>query len=210
MVRAEPREEKFREFVAARSPALLRLAYLVCGDPNLAEDLLQTALARTYLAWRRLDGIDSLEAYSRRVLLNTATSWWRRRWRGERPTGDLPERPIGDHSHQVVERDAIWQLLSTLPARQRAVIVLRYYEDLSEAEIAAQLGMAPGTVKSYASRALTALRTQLSPSPDPPAVPPSPPAPPSASLLSPPAAAPAVAPLPSAVPLCGPTAEEAR
>lgn len=200
MVQTERREEKFREFVAARSPALLRLAYLVCGDRNLAEDLLQTALARTYLAWRRLDGIDSLEAYSRRVLLNTATSWWRRRWWGERPTADLPERPVGDHSHQVVERDAIWQLLGSLPARQRAVIVLRYYEDLSEAEIAVQLGMAPGTVKSYASRALTALRTQLAPPPGPPS--------PATTVSS--AAAPAVAPLPSAAPLCGPTAEEAR
>jgi RNA polymerase sigma-70 factor (ECF subfamily) len=188
VVLADSREEMFREFVAARSPALLRLAYLVCGDHGLAEDLLQTTLARTYLAWRRLDGIESLEAYSRRVLVNTATSWWRRRWRGERPTGDLPERPVGDHSHQVVERDAIWQLLDTLPARQRAVIVLRYYEDLSEAEIAVQLGMAPGTVKSYASRALATLRTQLG------------------SAATP---APRPAPLRSSTPLCGPTAEEA-
>ena len=112
-----------------------------------------------------------------------------RRWRGERPTGDLPERSVGDHSHQVVERDAIWQLLGTLPARQRAVIVLRYYEDLSEAEIAVQLGMAPGTVKSYASRALATLRTQLG---------------------SPPTPAPRPAPRPSSTALCGPTAEEAR
>jgi DNA-directed RNA polymerase specialized sigma24 family protein len=80
----ETRDAQFRDFVSARSAALLRVAYLVCGDLNLAEDLLQTTLTHTYLAWRRLDGIDSLEAYSRRVLLNTATSWWRRRWRGER------------------------------------------------------------------------------------------------------------------------------
>jgi RNA polymerase sigma-70 factor (ECF subfamily) len=162
----DTRETQFRDFVAARSAALLRIAYLVSGDVHLAEDLLQTTLARTYLAWRRLDGLDSLEAYSRRVLLNTATSWWRRRWRGERATLDVPERPVSDQAERVVERDAVWRLLRTLPARQRAVLVLRYYEDLSEAEIAAQLGLSTGTVKSHASRALAALRTQLAEEPD--------------------------------------------
>jgi RNA polymerase sigma-70 factor (sigma-E family) len=157
----ETREAQFRDFVSARSAALLRVAYLVCGDLNLAEDLLQTTLTRTYIAWRRLDGIDSLEAYARRVLLNTATSWWRRRWRGERPTLHLPERPISDQSDRVAERDAVWRLLGTLPARQRAVIVLRYYEDLSEAEIARELGLSVGTVKSHASRGLAALRARL-------------------------------------------------
>ena len=157
----ETREAQFRDFVSARSAALLRVAYLVCGDLNLAEDLLQTTLTRTYIAWRRLEGIDSLEAYARRVLLNTATSWWRRRWRGERPTLDLPERPISDQSDRVAERDAVWRLLGTLPARQRAVIVLRYYEDLSEAEIARELGLSVGTVKSHASRGLAALRARL-------------------------------------------------
>ena len=157
----ETRDAQFRDFVAARSAALLRVAYLVCGDLNLAEDLLQTTLTRTYLAWRRLDGIDSLEAYSRRVLLNTATSWWRRRWRGERPTGDLPERPVSDQSDRVVERDAVWRLLCELPGRQRAVIVLRYYEDLSEAEIARELGLSVGTVKSHASRGLATLRARM-------------------------------------------------
>ena len=96
MVPADDREAQFREFVSARSAALLRLSYLVCGDLGLAEDLLQTTLTRTYLAWRRIDGIDSLDAYSRRVLLNTATSWWRRRWRGERPTLEMPERPVSE------------------------------------------------------------------------------------------------------------------
>jgi RNA polymerase sigma-70 factor (sigma-E family) len=162
----DTRETQFRDFVSARSAALLRIAYLVSGDADLAEDLLQTTLARTYLAWRRLDGLDSLEAYSRRVLLNTATSWWRRRWRGERPTLDVPERPVSDQTEHVAERDAVWRLLRTLPARQRAVLVLRYYEDLSEAQIAAQLGLSPGTVKSHASRALAALRTQLAAEPD--------------------------------------------
>ena len=157
----ETREAEFREFVQARSAALLRIAYLVCGEMTLAEDLLQTTLTRTYLAWRRHDGIQSLDAYARRVLLNTATSWWRRRWRGERPTGEVPERPVSDRADHVAERDAMWRLLGRLPARQRAVIVLRYYEDLSEADIAAQLGLSVGTVKSHASRALATLRAHL-------------------------------------------------
>jgi RNA polymerase sigma-70 factor (ECF subfamily) len=157
----ETREAEFREFVRARSAALLRIAYLVCGDLTLAEDLLQTTLTRTYLAWRRHGGIESLDAYARRVLLNTATSWWRRRWRGERPTLNLPERPISDGADHVAERDAMWRLLGRLPARQRAVIVLRYYEDLSEADIASQLGVSVGTVKSHASRALATLRANL-------------------------------------------------
>jgi RNA polymerase sigma-70 factor (sigma-E family) len=147
--------------VAARSAALLRVAYLVCGDAHLAEDLLQTTLAKTYLALRRLDGIDSLEAYSRRVLVNTATTWWRRRWRGEHPTLVLPERPVPDPSDRVDERDAIWHLLGTLPRRQRAVLVLRYYEDMSEADTAATLGLSLGTVKSHTSRGLAALRARL-------------------------------------------------
>jgi RNA polymerase sigma-70 factor, ECF subfamily len=154
-------EAEFREFVRVRSAALLRVAYLVCGDLTLAEDLLQTALARTYLAWRRHTDIESLDAYTRRVLLNTATSWWRRRWRGEHPTSELPEQPVGDRTDHVAERDAMWRLLGRLPARQRAVIVLRYYEDRSEAEIAAALGVSVGTVKSHASRALATLRTHL-------------------------------------------------
>ena len=161
MVAADDREVQFREFVAARSAALLRLAYLVSGDTNLAEDLLQTTLTRTYLAWRRLDGIDSLDAYTRRVLLNTATSWWRRRWRGERPTPQVPERPVSDQSDQMAERDAMWRLLGRLPARQRAVLVLRYYEGLGEAEIAETLEISRGTVKSHTSRALSALRRRL-------------------------------------------------
>jgi RNA polymerase sigma-70 factor (sigma-E family) len=163
------REAQFRDFVAARSATLLRVAYLVCGDAHLAEDLLQTTLAKTYLALRRLDGIDSLEAYSRRVLVNTATTWWRRRWRGEHPTLVLPEQPVPDPSGRVDERDAIWQLLRTLPRRQRAVLVLRYYEDMSEADIAATLNLSLGTVKSHASRALAALRDRLA-APDAPAV----------------------------------------
>jgi RNA polymerase sigma-70 factor (ECF subfamily) len=152
---------RFREFVAARSAALLRLAFLLSGDPHLAEDLLQTALTRTYVAWRRSDRIDSLEAYVRRAMLNIATSWWRRRWRGERPTQTLPEQPISDETDRLADRDAMWQALHALPARQRAVIVLRYYEDLTESDVAAELGLSVGTVKSYTARALATLRLRF-------------------------------------------------
>ncbi|MEH1015531.1 SigE family RNA polymerase sigma factor [Micromonospora sp. CPCC 206060] len=156
-------EEEFREFVAARSAALLRTAYLLAGDWATAEDLLQTALTKTYLAWKRLGGIEAVEPYARRVLVNTSTSWWRRRWHGERPTEVLPERAVPDEIEQQVERDVLWQHLRALPARQRAVLVLRYYEDLSEAQTAALLNISPGTVKSQTSRALATLRRRLGP-----------------------------------------------
>lgn len=154
-------EEEFREFVAARSAALLRTAYLLAGDWATAEDLLQTALTKTYLAWKRLGGIEAVEPYARRVLVNTSTSWWRRRWHGERPTAELPERAIADETDRQLERDLLWRHLRALPARQRAVLVLRFYEDLSEAQTAALLDISPGTVKSQTSRALHTLRRRL-------------------------------------------------
>ncbi|WP_328340366.1 SigE family RNA polymerase sigma factor [Micromonospora sp. NBC_00421] len=161
MVDRDPLEDEFRDFVAARSGALLRTAYLLAGDWATAEDLLQTALTKTYLAWRRLGGIEAVEPYARRVLVNTSTSWWRRRWHGERPTEVLPERAGVDEIAQHLDRDALWQHLRALPARQRAVLVLRYYEDLSEAQTAALLEISPGTVKSQTSRALATLRRRL-------------------------------------------------
>ncbi|WBB77631.1 SigE family RNA polymerase sigma factor [Micromonospora sp. WMMD882] len=154
-------EDEFREFVAARSGALLRTAYLLAGDWATAEDLLQTALTKTYLAWKRHGGIDAVEPYARRVLVNTSTSWWRRRWHGERPTEVLPERAADDEIEQQLDRDVLWRHLRALPARQRAVLVLRYYEDLSEAQTAALLDISPGTVKSQTSRALNTLRRRL-------------------------------------------------
>lgn len=157
----DPLEEEFREFVAARSGALLRTAYLLAGDWATAEDLLQTALTKTYLAWKRLGGIDAIEPYARRVMVNTSTSWWRRRWHGERPTEVLPERAGVDEIEQQLDRDALWRHLQALPARQRAVLVLRYYEDLSEAQTAALLDISVGTVKSQTSRALNTLRRRL-------------------------------------------------
>jgi RNA polymerase sigma-70 factor (sigma-E family) len=161
LTRATGVEEEFREFVAARSTALLRTAFLLAGDWATAEDLLQTALTKTYLAWQRLGHIDAVEPYARRVLVNTATSWWRRRWHGERPTEVLPEHPAADGLDERVERDALWRHVRTLPARQRAVLVLRFYEDQSEAETARLLGVSVGTVKSQCSRALQSLRLRL-------------------------------------------------
>jgi RNA polymerase sigma-70 factor (sigma-E family) len=154
-------EREFRDFVAARSTALLRTAYLLSGDWGAAEDLLQVTLTKTYLAWRRLDHIEAVEPYARRVLVNTATSWWRRRWHGERPTEVLPERAVCDGLDARLERDALWGHVKQLPARQRAVLVLRFYEDLSEMDTAALLGVSVGTVKSQCSRALAALRSRL-------------------------------------------------
>ncbi|MEU1751498.1 SigE family RNA polymerase sigma factor [Micromonospora matsumotoense] len=161
MADRDPLEDEFRDFVAARSSSLLRTAYLLAGDWATAEDLLQTALTKTYLAWRRLGGIEAVEPYARRVLVNTSTSWWRRRWHGERPTEVLPERAGVDEIAQQLDRDALWRHLRALPARQRAVLVLRYYEDLSEAQTAALLEISPGTVKSQTSRALATLRRRL-------------------------------------------------
>ena len=156
--------EDFRSYVVARSPALLRTAYLLTGDRADAEDLLQTALAKTYLAWERIREREALDGYVRRVMVNTQTSWWRRRRVDEYATSDLPDRPGpgGDvtdaFTDAVALHDALWTALAGLPKRQRAMVVLRYYEDLSEAETAAVMGVSVGTVKSTTSRALAKLR----------------------------------------------------
>ncbi|MFD0556005.1 RNA polymerase sigma-70 factor (sigma-E family) [Stackebrandtia endophytica] len=155
-------EIQFREFVAARSGALLRAAYLLTGNWATAEDLVQSALTKTYLAWRRIGAIDSVEAYARRVLYNTNASWWRRRSSSERPTDIIPEpRAAPDHTEQTLQRDLMWRYILGLPKRQRAVLVLRFYEDLSEADSANILGVSPGTIKSQTSRALGNLRAKM-------------------------------------------------
>jgi RNA polymerase sigma-70 factor (sigma-E family) len=155
----EQGREAFRAYVAARSPALLRTAYLLTGSRADAEDLLQTTLAKTYLAWDRVLQRDALDGYVRRVMVNTQTSWWRRRKVAEYATDDLPERGSGrDATEDLALHDALWSALATLPKRQRAMVVLRYYEDLSEAETAQVLGVSVGTVKSTTSRALAKLR----------------------------------------------------
>ena len=150
--------ESFRSYVAARSPALLRTAYLLTGNRTDAEDLLQTALAKTYLAWDRIRDREALDGYVRRVMVNTQTSWWRRRKVDAFVTDDLPEPPSRDATADLDLHDALWTALASLSMRQRAMVVLRYYEDLSEAETARVMGVSVGTVKSTTSRALVTLR----------------------------------------------------
>lgn len=155
-MRAE-REAEFSAFVAARWSPLLRSATLLAGDRSAGEDLLQTALAKLWFAWPRVrDGAP--EAYVRRILANTASTNWRRRWRGERPTSDLPELTGTDTADEVLDRETLRRALTQLSPRQRAVIVLRYFDDLTEAETADLLGCSTGTVKTLASRALAKLR----------------------------------------------------
>jgi RNA polymerase sigma-70 factor (ECF subfamily) len=149
----------FERLVRLRGPALVRTAYLMTGDPFLAEDLVQAALTKTYLRWGRLRHEDAAEAYVRKVMMSLAGRWWQRKWNGERPTEVLPEAPAATDDYAVVdERAATRALLMSLAPRQRAVLVLRYYEDLPEREVAEVLGMSVGTVKSTTSKALARLR----------------------------------------------------
>ncbi len=146
-------EATFDDFVAARSRALLRTAYLLTHDHALAEDLLQTSLAKAWFAWKRIDG--NPEPYVRRILVNTYASWWRRKWNGEHPTEDLPERVAEEPGAEPTD---LWRAMERLPRRQRAVVVLRYFEDLTEVQTAELLGCSVGTVKSQCSKALAKLR----------------------------------------------------
>jgi RNA polymerase sigma-70 factor (sigma-E family) len=160
-------EADFTEFVHAMWPSLYRTAYLLIGEHAEAEDLVQTALAKTYAAWGRVRTLEAAPAYSRTVLVNTATSWFRRRsWRNERPSEVLPESTYEDDASQ---RPSLTPVLAQLPPRQRAVVVLRFYNDLSVAETATVLGCSEGTVKSQTSTALSRLRRLLGESvvPDP-------------------------------------------
>jgi RNA polymerase sigma-70 factor (sigma-E family) len=151
----------FTEFVGARSTALFRTAYLMVGDHQLAQDLLQEALVKTLLAWPRLRDHHSVEAYTRRIVVTTSISWRRRRSFHERPTDTLPE-PVGaDPIDAIVVHDAVLTALLALPPRQRAAIVLRYYQDLTEAQTAEAMGCAVGTVKSQVAAGLTKLRGLL-------------------------------------------------
>jgi len=147
---------EFDEFVAARSSGLLRTAYLLTRDHALAEDLLQTALAKAWFSWKRVAG--NPEPYVRKILVNTYASWWRRKWNGEHAHDVLPDRGTPDRSDHVSGAHDLWQAMDRLPRKQRAVIVLRYFEDLTEAETARLLECSVGTVKSQASKALAKLR----------------------------------------------------
>jgi len=146
----------FDEYVAARSGRLLGTAYLLTRDHGLAEDLLQTALTKAWFAWSRIDG--DPEPYVRKVLVNTYASWWRRKWNGEQPADQLPEPGHPDHAGSAADAQDLWSAMGRLPRRQRAVIVLRYFDDLTEAQTARVLDCSVGTVKSQTAKALAKLR----------------------------------------------------
>ncbi|GGV01570.1 RNA polymerase sigma factor [Streptomyces filipinensis] len=157
-----PAYPSFASYVRARQPVLLRTARSLTANLSDAEDLLQTALAKTYVAWERIEDQRALDGYVRRALLNTRTSQWRKRRVDEFSCDELPEpEPVpggDDPAERQALHDAMWQAVMKLPARQRAMVVLRYYEDLSEAQTAEVLGVSVGTVKSAVSRALGKLR----------------------------------------------------
>jgi len=154
-----PSDAEFTDFVQAAWPGLFRTAWLLVGDPGLAEDLVQTSLAKTYASWGRVRDLSAARGYARKVMVNTASSWFRKRsWKNEVPTGELADVGV---ERDATDRVALTDALRQLPPRQRAVVVLRFYEDLSVEQTAEVLSISPGTVKSQASHALEKLRTSL-------------------------------------------------
>jgi RNA polymerase sigma-70 factor (sigma-E family) len=156
----------FEEFAGSRLPALLRFAAVLTGDRAVAEDVAQEVLIRAYPRWDRIGGLDRPELYIRKMIVNEFLSWRRRSWR-QVPAGDAVARDVTqpDHALEHAERDALLAEVAKLPARQRTVIVLRYYEGCPDAEIAELLGCRPATVRAYAARALAALRVEMGPQP---------------------------------------------
>jgi RNA polymerase sigma-70 factor (sigma-E family) len=161
----------FEEFARARLPAVLAFATVLAGQRATAEDLAQEVLIKVHARWDRIVQMDRPEMYVRKMILNEFLSWRRRSWRlipsgSELTTGSSP-----DHATGYAEHEAMLAEIAKLPRRQRAVLVLRYYEDQSDAEIAELLGCTQGSVRAYMSRALAALRVELRPAPpDPPAL----------------------------------------
>ena len=160
----DARDADFAAYLAARQQSLLRTAYLITGNRSDAEDLVQTAFARLYLSWDRVRDQGSLDGYVRRILVNEHNSLWRRAWKRREHTADDGLL----HHHGRLHHDeyddgrgaALWDVVQTLPRKARAVVVLRYYEELSETEAASVLGISVGTVKSQTNRALALLRTR--------------------------------------------------
>lgn len=151
--------EGFTDFVANTSHRLLRSAWLLCGDAGRAEDLVQTVLAKAWRQWGRI-GPGNPEAYVRQMLFHTYVTWWRRKWRAEVPADRLPDRAQpGDVAGDVATRDALNRALARISRQQRAVLVLRFLEDLSVVDTAEVLGCTPATVTTQTSRALAAMRT---------------------------------------------------
>ena len=165
--RRADKDADFSAYMSARQAALYRTAYLLAGDHAAAEDLLQNAFAKLYLSWDKVRDREALDGYVRRIMVNENNSLWRRAWkRREHSTDTMPETGVAD-TYDDGMGGILWSFVQTLPPKQRSVIVLRYYEQLSEAEIADTLGISVGTVKSQASRALAALRARAPRSLDP-------------------------------------------
>lgn len=157
MVESVPPVDRFTAFVAQRAQALWRSAWLLAGDAQRAEDLVQTALAKTYPHFDRVSASGSFEAYVRKTMYRAYLAWWRRRWRDEVPA-DVGDPPVGSGTTAAEQRLDLANALAALPRAQKAVVVLRFYEDRSVEETAQLLGISTGTVKSHTSRALAALR----------------------------------------------------
>jgi RNA polymerase sigma-70 factor (sigma-E family) len=157
-------DDSYSDFVQDQWSSLYRTAYLMTGDHQRAEDVVQTALMKVYLAWPRVGSMTHPAAYARKVMVNQLTSWWRRRSSTESPTLMLVEATQPGFDDTVVRAGAIWAEVLALAPRQRAVVVLRYYEDRSETEIAELLGISAGSVKTHAHHALARLRSRLDPS----------------------------------------------
>lgn len=158
------RDQAFAAYVAQRRPQLYRAAVLLCGDPHRAEDVVQAALTKLYVAWHRVERADSVDAYVRRSLVNSHLDEHRRPWRREVPdSDDVPDSSVP--AAPVEDNDALFAALRELPAGQRRIVVLRHYWGLSVEETAADLGISAGTVKSQTSAALAALRTLLATEP---------------------------------------------
>lgn len=159
---SDPAEASFRAFVEGSWHRLLRTGYLLTGDHGMAEDLVQTALMRTYKHWNRVREGEAPEAYVRRAMVNITVSAWRRRRLVEHSTADLPETAgTGDHQNAYAVRDELWRTVRAMPPRMRTVFVLRYFEDMTEAEVAQTMNCAVGSVKSQISRGLARLRAEL-------------------------------------------------
>jgi RNA polymerase sigma-70 factor (sigma-E family) len=148
----------FHDYVTTRGGALLRMAFVLTRNQADAEDLVQSALAKTYQAWDRIEDRAALDGYVRRAMVNTHISSWRRRRLEEYPTDEIPDQAVDDHASDSALQDALRRALDRLPHRMRVAVVLRYYADMSEAEIADFLGISQGTVKSTVSRAVAKLR----------------------------------------------------
>ena len=161
MTKRAQRDRDFGEYVAERRAHLYRTAYLLCGDPHRAEDIVQQALTKLYAAWPRASRLESVDAYARRIVVNAHIDETRRPWRRERPVESGLDRPVED-VNALEDSDALWTALRGLAPGQRRVVVLRHYWGLSVDETAADLGISPGTVKSQTSDALARLRHALS------------------------------------------------